>query len=206
MYPLFESIRYKNGILENLSLHQQRLDYTLMYLRANISIELSDHIILHADKPSMDNNVYKCRFRYDLIGNVNILFEPYTIRNIHTVSIQDIGSNVYPFKYSDRVWLKEILTKAGTDEVILTKNGDIKDASYANLVFFDGTNWITPNQPLLMGTRRAALLKAGIIIEAPIHIKDLNNFVDLKLINAMMLWEESPIIKLESIKRGPYFL
>ena len=82
MYPLFESIRYKNGVPENLELHQQRVDYTLIQLRANTSIVLSDHIILHADKPSMDNKVYKCRFRYDLTGNVSVHFEPYVIRSI----------------------------------------------------------------------------------------------------------------------------
>jgi 4-amino-4-deoxychorismate lyase len=70
----------------------------------------------------------------------------------------------------------------------------------AILVFFDGTKWITPSQPLLMGTRRAALLKAGIISEASIQIKDLNKFIDFKLINAMMLWEESPSFKLQIIK------
>lgn len=200
MYPLFESIRYKNGVSENLELHQKRVDNTLMHLSANTSIVLSDHISLHADKPSMDNKVYKCRFRYDLTGNVSVHFEPYIIRKILTASIQDIGSNIYPFKYSDRGWINEIVINAGTDEVILTQNEYIKDASYANLAFFDGVKWVTPNQPLLMGTRRAALLKAGIIIEAPIEIKDLNKFVDFKLINAMMLWEESPCFKLEVIK------
>jgi 4-amino-4-deoxychorismate lyase len=203
MYPLFESIRFKNGVAENLAFHQQRLDYTLIQLRANASIVLSDHINSHTDKPSMDNKIYKCRIRYDLTGNVNLHYEPYTIRNIQTISIQDMGSNAYPFKYADRAWLKEIVTNAGTDDVILTQNGYIKDASYANLVFFDGTKWITPSQPLLMGTRRAALLKAGIIMEASIQIKDLTNFADFKLINAMMLWEESPSFKLEVIKRIP---
>ena len=201
MYLLFETIRYKNGIPENLELHQQRVDDTLMQLGANTSIVLSDQINKHDNKPSLDNKVYKCRLRYDLTGKVNIHFEPYTLRNIQTFSIQDIGSNTYPFKYSDRTWLKEIVTKAGTDEVILTQNGYIKDASYANLVFFDGTKWITPIQPLLRGTRRAAFLKADIIIEASIQIKDLKNFVEFKLINAMMLWEESPNLKLEEIKR-----
>jgi 4-amino-4-deoxychorismate lyase len=200
MYPLFESIRYKNGVPENLEFHQKRVDNTLMHLRANTSIVLSDHISLHADIPSMDNKVYKCRFRYDLTGNVSVHFEPYIIRNILTASMQDIGSNIYPFKYTDRGWINKIVITAGTDEVILTQNEYIKDASYANLAFFDGVKWITPNQPLLMGTRRAALLKAGIIIEAPIEIKDLNKFVDFKLINAMMLWEESPSFKMEVIK------
>ena len=199
MYPLFESIRYKNGIPENLEFHQQRVDYTLLQLNVTSPIILADHIYLHANKPDRDNQVYKCRLQYDLIGEVNIRFEPYTIRNINTFSIHDIGSKVYQYKYADRIWINEILTNSGTDEVILTQNGYIKDTSYANLVFFDGLDWITPSQPLLMGTRRAALLKAGIIREAPLHSNDLKNFVEFRLINAMMLWEECPIYKLEGI-------
>jgi 4-amino-4-deoxychorismate lyase len=200
MYPLFETIRYKNGVAENLLFHQQRVDYSLNQLGSNIAIPLADHINAHIDKPNLDNKVYKCRLKYDLIGNVLIQFEPYSIKKIDTFAIHDIGLNTYPFKYTDRNWLNEIVSNAGTDEVILTQNGLVKDASYANLVFFDGTHWVTPSQPLLMGTRRAALLKAGIIMEAPIQMKDLNSFVDFKFINAMMLWEESILFQLEKIK------
>ena len=200
MYPLFESIRYKNGIPENLVFHQQRVDYTLLQLNATTPIILADHIISNVDKPKLDNQVYKCRLQYDLAGNVHIHFNPYSIRNIDTISIHDIGNNVYRYKFTDRIWINEMLTSSGTDEVILTKNGYIKDASYANLVFFDGAKWITPAQPLLVGTRRAVLLKAGIISEATLHINDLKNFVELKLINAMMRWEESPSFKIAAIK------
>jgi 4-amino-4-deoxychorismate lyase len=200
MYPLFETIRYKNGVAENLLFHQQRVDYTLKQLGANRSIRLAEHIIAHPDKPNSDNNVYKCRFKYDLTGNALVQFESYSIKNIDTITIHDIGQNAYPFKFTDRTWLNEMVSNAGTDEVILSQNGYIKDASYANLVFFDGTQWVTPSQPLLMGTRRASLLKAGIINEAPIQIKDLNTFIDLKFINAMMLWEESILFQLEKIK------
>ena len=199
MYLLFETIRYKNGIPENLDLHQSRVNSTLKQLRANAPILLSDHIKVHSEKPSIENKVYKCRMRYDLNGSVNISFESYTIKKIETISLKDIGSNKYPFKFTDRIWIQEFLANSGTDEVIFTQNGYIKDASYANLVFFDGVKWITPSQPLLMGTRRAALLKAGIIFEAPIRIEDLKKFVGFKLINAMMLWEESPSFKLEFI-------
>ena len=200
MYPLFETIRYINGVPENLVFHQQRVDYTLKQLRSNTSIVLAGHINAHPDKPNLDNKVYKCRFKYDLIGNVLIQFEHYSIKKIDSIAIYDIGLNTYPFKYTDRNWLNEVVANAGADEVIFTQNGYIKDASYANLVFFDGVHWVTPSQPLLMGTRRAALLKAGVIIEAPIQIKELNSFVDFKLINAMMLWEESILFQIEKIK------
>jgi 4-amino-4-deoxychorismate lyase len=199
MYPLFETIRYKNGVAENLSLHQQRVDYTLMQLGASTSLVLADQIAMHANKPNLDDKVYKCRLRYNLIGEVDIAFEPYEIKNIQTISIQDMGDHVYPFKYADRSWIKDILANAGTDEVILSQKGFIKDASYANLVFFDGAKWVTPAKPLFMGTRRAALLQNGIITEAPIEIRHLKRFAFFKLINAMMLWEESSIISIETL-------
>jgi 4-amino-4-deoxychorismate lyase len=200
MYPFFETIRYKNGVAENLSFHQQRVDFTLLQFNAKASIILLDLIALHNDKPVMDDKVYKCRLQYDLMGNIHIHFKPYSIKKINTVSIHDIGTNDYPYKFSDRTWINEIVAKATTDEVIFTQNGYIKDASYANMVFFDGIKWITPNQPLLMGTRRAELLKKSLITEAPIPIKDLKIYKKLRFINAMMAWEESPIIELENSK------
>ena len=112
--------------------------------------------------------------------------------------MHDIGDNDYVHKYSNREWINNILLKSGNDDVIFTKNGIVKDASYANLVFFDGQNWITPSQPLLLGTRRASLIAAGIIKEALIQIKDLPKYNTVKLINAMMLWEESPTILLHN--------
>jgi len=199
MYPLFETIRYKNGVAENLPLHQQRVDNTLMLLRANKSIDLFEQINKHLSKPIMDDKVYKCRLSYNLFGEVHIQFEPYQIKNIQTICLQDIGQNDYPYKYADRDWIKAIVAKTGTDEVILTQKGFIKDASYANLVFFNGVKWVTPKQPLLLGTRRAGLLNAGIISEARITTNDLNNFTAVKLINAMMLWEESPMITMEQL-------
>jgi 4-amino-4-deoxychorismate lyase len=199
MYPLFETIRYKNGVAENLSLHQQRVDYTLMQLGAITNIVLADHVTMQGNKPNLDDKVYKCRLQYNLIGEVHIAFEPYEIKNIQTISIQDMGDHDYPFKYVDRTWIKQILANAGTDEVILSQKGFIKDASYANLVFFDGAKWVTPAKPLFMGTRRVGLLQKGIITEAPIEIKDLKRFTFFKLINAMMLWEESSIIPIETL-------
>lgn len=200
MYPLFETIRYKNGIAENLGLHQQRVNDTLLQLNANEAIELSNHIDLVSSKPIKKDAVYKCRFQYDLAGNVSIQFEPYQIKKIQTVTIRDMGDHQYPFKYSNREWINDIVANAHTDEVILTHNGIIKDASYANLVFFDESKWITPLNPLFHGTRRKALLNAGFIHASPIQIKDLGNFTKFRLINAMMDWEESPILPMDCIK------
>ena len=87
MFPFFETIRYRNGIPENLTLHQQRVDYTLKHFSAKTSIDLANHIQSMTSKPSMDNKVYKCRFKYDLDGHIDISFEPYSIKTIQTISI-----------------------------------------------------------------------------------------------------------------------
>jgi 4-amino-4-deoxychorismate lyase len=142
------------------------------------------------------NQVYKCRVKYNLASDFNIAFEPYTIRSIKNCLLTEIGDNKYDYKYTDRDWLNEALLVAGTDEIIFTSAGYIKDASYANLAFFDGRDWFTPKNPLLLGTRRAALIEKGIINEIDIRIADLYKYKSIKLINAMMLWEESPTLNL----------
>lgn len=200
MYPFFETIRFKNGIAENLSLHQQRVDNTIMQLGGTVSIQLASIISSQSNKPAIDNNVYKCRVKYNLEGEAQVEFEPYTIRSIRNLSIQDIGAHTYPYKYTNREWLTSLLIASHADELILTQNGFVKDATYANLVFFNGEQWITPSSPLLYGTRRAQLLEDEIIIAQPIHINELQQFKAVKLINAMMLWEESPLIEIASLK------
>ena len=89
------------------------------------------------------------------------------------------------------------MSKSGTDEIIFVDKGLIKDASYANLALFDGVNWFTPKIPLLLGTRRAALLEDGIINEKEISLADLHKYKQVKFINAMMSWEESPTLTID---------
>jgi 4-amino-4-deoxychorismate lyase len=72
----------------------------------------------------------------------------------------------------------------------------IKDGNYANLAFFNGSEWHTPLHPLLLGTHRARLIDENKIIEKNITLSDLANYTILKYINAMMLWEESPEIEI----------
>lgn len=194
MYPFFETIRFTHGVAEQLSLHQSRVDTTLRDFGATNPIPLAAILSQHRPLPPPDGRVYKCRIQYDLQGAFHIGFEPYEVRTIRTVRWVDIGANQYPYKYTDRVWIQEALSQSGTDEVMLSADGVVRDASYANLVFFDGRQWFTPSTPLLRGTRRAALLAQGLIAEALIHIDDLSRFQQVKFINAMIRWEESPTL------------
>jgi 4-amino-4-deoxychorismate lyase len=147
-------------------------------------------------KGAINNAVYKCKIMYDLKGNIKISFEPYQIRAIKTFTIVDIGSNEYSSKFTNRTWINDAVKTVASDEVIFAKDGVLKDASYANIVLYDGFSWITPKSPLLLGTKRASLLDAQQIIEQDILAEQLGNFKKLKFINAMMHMDESPCIDL----------
>lgn len=198
MYPFFETIRYNYAIAENLISHQKRVERTFMHYGETCNLNL-----LHIDFKSeaekngaINDAVFKCKIMYDLKGNIQISFEPYQIRAIQSFTIMDIGSNDYSIKLTDRTWINDAVKSVDTDEVIFAKEGILKDASYTNIVLFNGKDWITPANPLLLGTKRALLLRKNIIKAKEIHQDELRNYQSLKFINAMMLWDESPTIDL----------
>ena len=193
MYPFFETIRYKNGIVENVSYHQARINRTLRALGGNTPIQL-DKIQLVQDFEK--DIVYKIKCLYNLEGAYHIEKAVYHKKTIKTVSIHLAAQEEYQFKYTDRTWLNEALKKRGTDEIIIVQNNIIKDGNYANLVLFNGIEWHTPKNPLLLGTHRARLIDENKIIEKNITLSDLANYTSLKYVNAMMLWEESPEIEI----------
>ena len=73
------------------------------------------------------------------------------------------------------------------------------DTSYSNIIFFDGTKWVTPSTPLLHGTMRSFLLKNEIISEMKIKVPDMKQFQKARLINAMNPFESGKDIKIEKI-------
>ena len=199
MYPFFETIRYINGTAENLHFHQDRVNNTLLQSGANKPVALQQVIDACEHKPTCVDIVYKCRVKYDLTGRYDIGFELYTIKQIKSLSIVDIGNQSYTYKYSNRDWLNQLLKATGTDEVLLMQNGLVKDATYANLAFYNGLKWITPKEPLLYGTRRAQLIQNGIITEEIVTVEGLHRFTLVKPVNAMLTWEEAPILNLNLI-------
>ena len=196
MYPFFETIRYKNGILENVSYHQARINRTVSALGGKSAIYLDK---IQIEGKFEKDILYKIKCFYNLEGAFHIEKEVYHKKTIQTVSIHLAAQEEYQFKYTNRSWLNDALKKLGTDEIIIVQNNMVKDGNYANLVFFNGTEWHTPLHPLLLGTQRARLINENKIIEKVITLSDLANYTTLKYINAMMLWEESPEIEIEQI-------
>ena len=193
MYPFFETIRYVNGVLENVSYHQARINRTVSALGGETSIQLDKTQLVRDFEKDI---VYKIKCLYNLEGAYHIEKAVYHKKTIQTVSIHQAAQEEYQYKYTNRNWLNDALKNAGTDEMIIVQNNMIKDGNYANLVFFNGSEWHTPLHPLLLGTHRARLIDENKIIEKNITLSDLSNYTILKYINAMMLWEESPEIEI----------
>ncbi len=100
----------------------------------------------------------------------------------------------YSYKYADRQAIDRHVRQAPENhDVIFVRKGLVTDASYSNLVFFDGENWVTPQVPLLPGVMRAFLLDAGTILEGEIHPDDLGKSTVFKKINALNPFESAPV-------------
>lgn len=191
MFQFIESIRIKDGNIEHLDYHQSRVNRTLLNFGKPLFFQLSE--IIDADALNA-SRVVKCRVKYDLQQVLDITYSAYAVKKIRTVSLVELEGRKYDFKYADRDWISDLLLKSGTDEIIMTEQGIVKDASYANLAFYDGERWYTPEIPLLEGTQRAFLLEANKIQVAEIRTSNLHQYPMVKFINAMMTWEESPTI------------
>ena len=191
MFQFIESIRIKEGIIERLDYHQSRVNRTFLNFGKSPFFQLKEIITPNALNAG---GVVKCRVKYDLQQVLDITYSAYAVKKIGSISLVELEGRKYDFKYADRDWITNLLLNAGTDEIIMTDQGVVKDASYANLAFYDGKCWYTPQIPLLEGTQRAFLLEANKIQLAEIRTSNLHQYQMVKIINALMTWEESPTI------------
>lgn len=184
MYRLIESIKVQNKQLLNIEWHDRRFNETRRKLYGKFStVELQKLIFL----PELaDNNVYKCRVLYGPdIDEVDV--QLYIPRNLKTLKLVEDNEIDYRFKYEDRSAFENLMTQKGeADDILIVKKGCITDTSYSNIIFYDGSKWITPDTYLLNGTQRQRLLYEGKIVEERITPEDLHKFEMMKPINAML--------------------
>jgi len=198
MYPLLETIKVKNGRLQNLESHQERVDRSRFELMGlNDSLQL-DSIIQIPDYAKQ--GIYKCRVVYGKnCGEIE--FIPYQPKQVKTLKVVFDDEIEYSYKFSDRTDLEKLLLQRGeSDDILIVKNGMITDTSYSNIVFYDGTDWFTPDQPLLKGTKRKLLLATGKIKSSEIKMDDLHKYLKFALINAMLDFDEGGGISVDDIR------
>ena len=197
MCQLVETIKCKNGKLENLHYHQARFNLTRKNLFGDDRIIPLNEIIKIPAK--FQKGLFRCRVVYSSEIE-NIEFHPHEYRQVKNLKLMKDNSIDYHLKFTDRKKLNELFEKRGDcDDILIVKNGCITDSYIANVVFFDGCEWWTPNTPLLHGTRRAQLIEEGKIKVCRITPDDLHRFEKAGLINAMQDLNEMPVIKIENI-------
>ncbi|SFV90253.1 Aminodeoxychorismate lyase [hydrothermal vent metagenome] len=177
---LLETVRIEGGKAHNLSYHQSRFDKSRYALFGDTTpIDLASHI------KAPPAGLYRCRILYaKRIQHIEYL--PYTPKPLHRLKI--LSSLVdYPYKYANREALDTLLLEnSDADEIIIEKEGFLTDTTIANIAFFDGEGWITPQQPLLEGTMRAKFIDKGLLRTAHITKKDIQNYTHVALMNAMI--------------------
>lgn len=197
MCPLVETLKLKDGIVHNTEYHQYRLNGAMAELFPEAErIDLASAILIPGNYLS---GLYKVRVLYGpTIDKVEISsYIPRTIRSLKIVLHESVD---YHLKYTNRQVLQELFAqRVDCDDIIIVKNGLVTDSFAANLLFFDGQKWVTPDSPLLKGTQRQFLLDGGIVCEKKIRVEDIFNYQKVGLVNSMLDFEDMPVINIERI-------
>ena len=178
-----ESIKLLNGDVYHLAYHQERVCRTFSHFFPSEKVLSLQESISKIALPAIGK--YKIRIVYSK-DNLIVEIHPYHIKPINTIKCVNADEYDYSYKFLNREFLNTLKQTSGADEVIFLKNGKVTDSSYANIIFFDGKQWLTPSFFLLNGTCRQRLLNEGKITEAPIHYTDIHNFEQIGFINAML--------------------
>jgi 4-amino-4-deoxychorismate lyase len=196
MCLLFETVRVQNRQLHNIEAHNCRVaDSRHIIFDLKDNLDLRDSVSIPDD---LDDGLYKCRIVYARTVQ-NVEFQKYTPKRIRTLRLVYDDTIQYEHKYLDRSCFDKLVQSAQADDILLVQHGYITDVSFANIVFSDGKNWITPARPLLNGIKRQILVQSGLIHEEKIMDKDLDRFTQAALINAMLDLDDTPRIPMENI-------
>ena len=196
MYPLFESIRVEGGRAHLLQYHQNRLNRSYLKLFKTTCPWTLESIL--PELPPV--RLFKLRFKYN---KDSFSFETlkYTPSKIESLKLVEINSYSYDFKFTDRSGIDQAFNLRGDcDDVLMTKNGLLADTSYCNILLFDGTDWITPAQPLFKGVQRNFLIDQQIIKTKQIYKEQLSKFKFFQLINALNSFDKNIKFSVDCIK------
>ena len=101
----------------------------------------------------------------------------------------------YSYKYADRSFFERIKAELADDEepLFVRPDGTITDTSFTNVLIETKAGYLTPTRPLLKGTQREGLLRAGLIAEADdLTLSTLRaKAKSILLINALLPLEEA---------------
>jgi len=187
MSRFIETIRLKDGLTGDLSYHVERINRSVEeVLRSKKKFNLEDALSSISLPPK---GLHKIRLVYDTeIRSLEVT--PYKKKEIRQLKIVYHNAISYDYKFENRAELESLFgQRDDCDDVIIIKNYQVTDTSYANLIFRKENKWFTPKTFLLNGTTRKRLLEEKIILEEKITINDLYRYEKVKLINAMLQFD-----------------
>jgi para-aminobenzoate synthetase / 4-amino-4-deoxychorismate lyase len=81
------------------------------------------------------------------------------------------------------------------DVVLLNTRSQVTETTIANIAVLVGERWVTPplDSGCLPGVFRSSLLKAGVLVEAPIELTDLRQAAAVAVINSVRGWRRGVI-------------
>ena len=179
-----------------VALHQLRFEKTQREVFGSIiHPSLKDIIYRQAAlHQNINTGKYKCRVVYD-DQHIFVEFIPYHQAKIDRLKIVTADQIDYHLKYEDRTCFKKLKSGAGEGtEILIVKNNLIADTSLSNVALWDGIKWFTPAVPLLEGIQRAFLINRKEIFPSEIRLNELHDFKKIKLFNAMINWQEAPVL------------
>lgn len=201
MSLLVETLKIENGNILNISFHNERMIRSLYELFGLLKEPDLEKII---NVPEFAHTgVYKCRVVYDdKITKVEFL--PYIIRSVRSLKLIFDEDICYQYKFIARDKIIRLMERReNCDDILIIQKGMVTDSSYSNVVFKDSKgNWVTPSTYLLPGTRRASLIRQGLITEREIRRIDIAKYSELKLINAMLGLDDTEAIPVRNIVSG----
>jgi 4-amino-4-deoxychorismate lyase len=196
MYRFFESIAIINGQVRNLEYHQDRVNRTFKkFYRASNLLVLKSAI---HDSFLNKEGKYKCKVLYNN-SKYDIYSEKYIQKEFKSHYLVDIGRIEYNYKYINRDNLLRNCNDNSNSHALFFKKDLLTDGEFANIILYDGINWLTPKNALLEGTMREYLLDQKIIFAETISIRELYRFKSFKLINALNSFEEAKEYAIEHI-------
>lgn len=178
-----------DGHMPLLAYHQLRLNHTFRhYYPGYRPHDLSELLT----SESMEC-IQKIRVFYNE-SEVSILRTSYEMRPYTTLSFVHFMGH-YGFKRTDRRALDDTYNRVEEGHLpLLIRDTRILETPYTNIAVQLKDKWLTPMYPLLYGTRRQSLIDQGIIDVADLHLHHVKMMKSIKLINAMIPFDESPSI------------
>lgn len=190
MIKFIETIKVLNGDTPDIKEHAQRVRATLRHFysksKEEFDLILSVSEILDREREKISNGLFKLRVVYSdrFISWTLIPYIPKTIKRLKVVECDAID---YPFKFENRTAIESLLSyKDNCDDILIVKKGVVTDTSYSNIVFERMGSLYTPESYLLAGTKRAKLIRDGIISEEKIRPCDIDKYDKAYLINSML--------------------